>query len=160
MSSTRDGFSCGENRSAAGATRPSILGCRRAAGRNRAAGPRFSARSPSFTPPSADELDERADFFALFCGFCQKLPKIQSGANFQQKIANWRFSASFADFFLRFSPDWPEDGSRLARGSRTGGRDPSAPDRTPGAPVDRVNWPGRSIATGAPRRAARAASKR
>ena len=37
--------------------------------------PRSSTRSPSSTPSSADELDERAVFFALFCGFCQKLPK-------------------------------------------------------------------------------------
>ena len=37
--------------------------------------PRFSISSPSSIPASAYELDRRPDFFALFCGFCQKSPK-------------------------------------------------------------------------------------
>ena len=60
--STRDGLLCGEIASAAGGTRPSIPGCRRAAHRNRAAGPRFSARSPSSSPATGHEIDERRPF--------------------------------------------------------------------------------------------------
>ena len=57
--STRDGLSCGENRSAAGGTRPSILGCRRAAHRNRAAGldPRAAHRPRARQPITRSTRD-------------------------------------------------------------------------------------------------------
>ena len=127
-------------------------------------------------------------FFRPFLWFLPKnakkpqKPVTESGANFQQKIANWRISASFAQIFLgsragsRPLPNEIRRRNRRAghRGPETGGRDPraghrgpgsgirgpTAPDRTPGAPPDRVIYRARWLAIAAPRADARAAARR
>ena len=78
-------------------------------------------------------------FFRPFLWFLPKIakkpqnPVAKSGTNFQQKIANWRISASFAKFFLGSrtgSRPLPSDFRRTDRQIRQGPR-PIGSDRWP-----------------------------
>ena len=73
--STRDGLLCGEIASAAGGTRSSILECRRAAHRNRAAGldPR-AAHRPRARPPATSSTVGRI-FLPIFVVFARNRQK-------------------------------------------------------------------------------------
>ena len=134
-SSTRDGLLCGENRSAADATRPSIPGPRSPCLSNRDANTAILDQLAVLDPGQCLRARPQAGFFCPFLRFLPKIakkpqnPVAQSGANFQQKIADWRISASFVKKNL----------DRVARSAPAAERNPAhrSPDRA-GAPVYRV----------------------
>ena len=121
--STRDGLLCGEIASAAGEQRPSILDPPASILdprplpneiRRTILDPRANHR-PSARAPASSSTRDGLLFVKSGCKHRDPRPSRpssratgpESGANFQQKIANWRKSASFAKIFL---------------GSRTGSR--------------------------------------
>ena len=85
-------------------------------------------------------------FFRPFLWFLPKIakkpqnPVPESGTNFQQKIANWRKSASFAQIFLPFWAGWLPLLNEIRRRNRRAGH------RGPGSerPGSDAGGPGRS----------------
>ena len=132
--STRDGLSCGENRSAAGGTRPSIPGCRRAAHRNRAAGlePRAAHRPRARPVPTSSTREPFfLSFFAVFAKNRQKTaePGPQIWSEFSVKNRELAELRQFCPNFFAF----------LGRVASAAERNPAhgSPDRA-GAPAYRV----------------------
>ena len=127
-SSTTDGLLCGEIASAAGRTRARC-------GTKSGARPSILGPFAVLHPAQCRRARRESRFFCPFLWFLPKIakkpqkPVAKSGANFQQKIANWRKTASFAKKNL----------DRVARSAPAAERNPAhrSPDRA-GAPAYRV----------------------